>query len=70
MNNQEASTVLEIMMEADGGCYICAYYLVKEFAEKFPEFDALAKTVYLSDGWKREYDREKDQKSWDELRPD
>jgi hypothetical protein len=46
MKKSEAKTVLEIMCQADGGCYSCASELIAGFLYSFPKFEKLAKEVY------------------------
>lgn len=48
MNKDEAIQVIKILLEADGGCYTCAYSLIKLFIEDFPNFKDVAKELYYS----------------------
>lgn len=46
MDQEEATTILEIMMTADGGKAAIAYDLTLQFIEEFPEYSDLAKDVF------------------------
>ncbi len=41
MTEKEAKIVLDIMETADGGCPYCVRSLIKQFIDKFPEFNNL-----------------------------
>ena len=46
MTTEEAKTVLTIMLDADGGCHICARNLIRDFCKHFPDFRGIAEKIY------------------------
>ena len=46
MTREEAKAIASIMLEADGGCYLCAAYLCEDFAKTFPPFREVIEDVY------------------------
>ena len=46
MELKEAKKVIEILMEADGGCKWCAHHLIQRFMQEFPEYGATAQEEY------------------------
>jgi len=46
MNKQEAKTIIEILLMADGGCEYCSADLIKLFCKQFPEFKILAEESF------------------------
>ena len=57
MNKAEAEIIAEILMTADGGCYICASNLFKNFNAYFHGFEDTLNAVWGKeytppDGWR------------------
>lgn len=46
MTEEEAQTIIEIMMTAHGNCLICARPLLGKFAKAFPRFAKLAEKEF------------------------
>jgi predicted nucleotidyltransferase len=46
MDKETAKKVLEIMLEADGGCEFCVRDLFLKFIKEFPEYSYLARKMY------------------------
>jgi len=46
MTKEEAEKVIEICLNADGGCPVCAGAAIGEFCRDFPEFAELANQRY------------------------
>ena len=42
----EANKIIEIMLEADGGCRWCCHHLIQRFIQEFPEHGMLAQEAY------------------------
>ncbi len=49
MSKEEAEKILNILKHADGGCVYCARELFKLFLREFPEFDQLAKKIFVKE---------------------
>jgi hypothetical protein len=50
MTRDEAVSVCKVMLNADGGCYICSGQLLGLFAKRFPEHLEVAQQVYKEAG--------------------
>lgn len=46
MTKEEAIKIIEILLEADGGCKYCALALIELFCKKFSEYEELAKELF------------------------
>lgn len=46
MTDEEVRKVINILLEADGECYICSGKLVEDFIGEFPKYKALATNLY------------------------
>jgi len=46
MNKETAKKVLEIMLNADGGCEYCVRELYLKFIKEFPEYSYLVRKIY------------------------
>jgi len=46
MDKETAKKVLEIMLNADGGCEYCVRELYLKFIKEFPEYSYLARKMY------------------------
>ncbi len=46
MTEEDAKTIVGIMLSADGECPYCAYWLVRSFIDSFPEWAEVAVKTY------------------------
>jgi hypothetical protein len=46
MDKEIAKKVLEIMLNADGGCEYCVRNLYLQFIKEFPQYSYLARKLY------------------------
>ncbi|AEH45439.1 hypothetical protein Thein_1579 [Thermodesulfatator indicus DSM 15286] len=46
---KEEDKILNILKQADGGCVYCARELFKLFVKEFPEFNQLAKKIFVKE---------------------
>ena len=51
MNDEEAKIITKIMMTADGGCSYCAFALIEQLADAFPEQKQAMQEVIKSEGY-------------------
>lgn len=49
MTKSEASTVAQIAITADDGCYICAAKLIRRLISEFPDHAETFRFIYLAD---------------------
>jgi len=57
MTEEEAKTIIDIMLTADDFCPACAGNLLEGFMEYFPQFSDLAKEKYKKSYGKREFEK-------------
>lgn len=46
MTAEEAAAVIEVMLQADGGCATCANALLRKFVARFPEHGQAAMAAF------------------------